>query len=124
MARGQVAAMIAQEKELQMDYDQSARLASDWDPGCTVSMATRCRASQTCLNASLVAESDAHVAAAAFVHLCGPKAHHSRNSLVIADKRVNGEMFRADGDAAWAVTRSNAIRTRVPFEMRRGPCTH
>lgn len=31
MARGQVAAMIAQEKELQMDYDQSARLASDWD---------------------------------------------------------------------------------------------
>jgi phage shock protein A len=31
MARGQVAAMIAQEKELQMDYDQSARMASEWD---------------------------------------------------------------------------------------------
>ena len=31
MARGQVAAMIAQEKELQMDYDQAARLASDWE---------------------------------------------------------------------------------------------
>ena len=31
--------------------------------------------------------------------------------------RVNGEMFRADGHAAWAITRSNAIRTGVPFEM-------
>lgn len=31
MARGQVASMIAQEKELQMDYDQAARLSSDWD---------------------------------------------------------------------------------------------
>jgi phage shock protein A len=31
MARGQVAAMIAQEKELQMDYDQAARLSSEWD---------------------------------------------------------------------------------------------
>jgi len=31
MARGQVAAMIAQEKELQMDYDQSARMAAEWD---------------------------------------------------------------------------------------------
>jgi phage shock protein A len=31
MARGQVAAMIAQEKELQMDYDQSARLSAEWD---------------------------------------------------------------------------------------------
>lgn len=31
MARGQVAAMIAQEKELQMDYDQSARMASEWE---------------------------------------------------------------------------------------------
>ncbi len=31
MARGQVAAMIAQEKELQMDYEQSAKQASDWD---------------------------------------------------------------------------------------------
>ncbi len=31
MARGQVAAMIAQEKELQMDYDQSAHMASEWD---------------------------------------------------------------------------------------------
>ncbi|GEM_PF-15788 len=31
MARGQVAAMIAQEKELQMDYDQSSRQASEWE---------------------------------------------------------------------------------------------
>ncbi|MGI8854801.1 MAG: PspA/IM30 family protein [Thermomicrobiales bacterium] len=31
MARGQVAAMIAQEKELQIAYDQSARMASEWD---------------------------------------------------------------------------------------------
>ena len=31
MARGQVAAMIAQEKELQMDYEQSAKHASEWD---------------------------------------------------------------------------------------------
>lgn len=31
MARGQVAAMIAQEKELQMDYEQSAKQASEWD---------------------------------------------------------------------------------------------
>jgi phage shock protein A len=31
MARGQVAAMIAQEKELQMDYEQSAHQASEWD---------------------------------------------------------------------------------------------
>jgi len=31
MARGQVAAMIAQEKELQMDYDQSSHQASEWD---------------------------------------------------------------------------------------------
>src|SRR3954467_5347812 len=31
MARGQVAAMIAQEKELQMDYDQAARLSAEWD---------------------------------------------------------------------------------------------
>ncbi len=31
MARGQVAAMIAQEKELQMDYDHAARLASEWE---------------------------------------------------------------------------------------------
>ncbi len=31
MARGQVAAMIAQEKELQMDYDQSTRMASEWE---------------------------------------------------------------------------------------------
>lgn len=31
MARGQVAAMIAQEKELQMDYETSAHQASEWD---------------------------------------------------------------------------------------------
>ncbi|MDQ6603503.1 MAG: PspA/IM30 family protein, partial [Chloroflexota bacterium] len=31
MARGQVAAMIAQEKELQMDYEQSAKHASEWE---------------------------------------------------------------------------------------------
>jgi phage shock protein A len=31
MARGQVAAMIAQEIELQMDYDQAARLSAEWD---------------------------------------------------------------------------------------------
>lgn len=31
MARGQVASMIAQEKELQMDYDQAARLSSEWE---------------------------------------------------------------------------------------------
>ncbi|MDQ2783952.1 MAG: PspA/IM30 family protein [Chloroflexota bacterium] len=31
MARGQVAAMIAQEKELQMDYEQSAHQAAEWD---------------------------------------------------------------------------------------------
>ncbi|MCA1666758.1 MAG: PspA/IM30 family protein [Thermomicrobia bacterium] len=31
MARGQVAAMIAQEKELQMDYEQSAKQAAEWD---------------------------------------------------------------------------------------------
>ncbi len=31
MARGQVAAMIAQEKELQMDYEQSAQHASEWE---------------------------------------------------------------------------------------------
>ncbi len=31
MARGQVATMIAQEKELQMDYEQSAHQASQWD---------------------------------------------------------------------------------------------
>jgi phage shock protein A len=31
MARGQVAAMIAQEKELQMDYDHAARLSSEWE---------------------------------------------------------------------------------------------
>ncbi len=31
MARGQVAQMIAQEKELQMDYDDAARNGSEWD---------------------------------------------------------------------------------------------